>query len=45
MEIPNWLKWAAVIGLVVWLITDPAGLGAFARDVAEGIGTAFKAAF
>lgn len=45
MEIPNWVKWLAVIGLVVWLITDPAGLGSFAAKLASGIGTAFKAAF
>lgn len=45
MEVPNWVKWAAVAGLIVWLITDPEGLGRFAADLAGGIGTAFKAAF
>lgn len=45
MEIPNWVKWFALAGLVVWVITDPASLGRFLADFAGGIGTAFKAAF
>lgn len=45
MEIPNWVKWLAVAGVIVWLITDPASLGRFLADLAGGIGTAFRAAF
>lgn len=41
MEIPNWLKWVAVVGLVIWLVTDPRGMAAFVGGIWTGIKTFF----
>jgi len=40
--IPNWVKWAAVIGLLIWLITDPKGMAEVATSIWTGIMTFFK---
>jgi hypothetical protein len=45
VDIPNWVKWLALAGLITWLVTDPAGLGKFVGDLVSGISTAFKAGF
>lgn len=42
VEIPNWVKWAALIGAIIWLITDPKGMGGFISDVFGGLVTVFK---
>lgn len=42
MEIPNWAKWAALIGLVIWLVTDPKGLASVVGDIWDGVMTFFK---
>lgn len=43
MEIPNWLRWTAVLGLVVWIFTDPRGLASVVTGIWTGAVTFFKA--
>lgn len=42
MDIPNWVKWAAVIGLVIWLISDPKGMAEVATSIWAGLETFLK---
>lgn len=42
MEIPNWLKWVIVAGLILWLVTDPKGMADTATDIWDGATTFFK---
>jgi hypothetical protein len=42
VEIPNWLKWVAVLGLIIWLITDPAGMAEVATSIWTGLTTFLK---
>jgi hypothetical protein len=42
VEIPNWLKWLALAGLVIWLITDPKGLASFLGDAWDSVLTFFR---
>lgn len=42
VEIPNWVKWAGLIGLVIWLITDPKGLATVVGNIGDGVVTFFK---
>jgi hypothetical protein len=42
VEIPNWLKWLALGGLIVWLFTDPKGLASTVTDLWDGVHTFFK---
>jgi hypothetical protein len=44
VEIPNWVKWLALAGLIAWLITDPKGLGQFIGDLISGVVTTIKEA-
>jgi hypothetical protein len=41
VEIPNWVKWAAVIGLIIWLFTDPKGMASTVTGLWTGIRTFF----
>ena len=43
MEIPNWLKWVAIGGLVVWIFTDPKGLASVVTGIWDGVVTFFEA--
>jgi hypothetical protein len=42
VDIPNWVKWAAVIGLVIWLISDPKGMAKVATSIWSGLTTFLK---
>jgi len=42
VDVPNWVKWAALVGVVIWLMTDPKGMGGFISDVFNGMVTMFK---
>lgn len=41
MEIPNWLRWAAILGLIIWLISDPKGMAQFITGLWDGVTTFF----
>ena len=42
MDIPNWAKWLAVVVLVIWVMTDPKGLGSVISDLFDGLITVFR---
>jgi hypothetical protein len=42
VEIPNWLKWVALAGLLVWLFTDPKGLADFLGEGLDNLVTFFR---
>jgi len=42
VEIPNWLKWVALAGLILWLVTDPKGLASFLGDAWSSVMTFFR---
>lgn len=44
MELPPWVKWLALLGLIIWLVVDPKGLGQLIGDIISGIITAFRSA-
>lgn len=41
MEIPNWMKWVAVGGAVISLVTDPRGMASFITGIWDGLRTFF----
>lgn len=43
MDIPNWVKWAALIGVIIWLIMDPKGMASVVGDIVDGVVTFFEA--
>jgi hypothetical protein len=44
VELPPWVKWLALLGLIIWLVVDPKGLGQLIGDIISGIITAFRSA-
>jgi hypothetical protein len=42
MHIPDWMKWLAVAGVIIWLITDAKGMGQFIKALFNGVVTVFE---